>query len=122
MDDSIQAEIVEIPGELAELKRLSRTLFESKVNELFFLTIEEMKQRAKDKNASVIDLWLLKLVVNGSQNGDLKALQFLLDRVIGPLPTSVSKTAGKMDADSNLSWVQYIEKYGNEQIDDDDDE
>ena len=120
MDDSIQAEIVEIPGELKELKKLSRTLFESKVNELFFLTIDEMKERTKSKDASVIDIWLMKLVVNGSKEGDLKSLQFLLDRVIGPLPTSSSKSAGTIDASGNMNWVQYIEQYGSDELPEED--
>ena len=120
MDNSIASIQVEIPGELREIKKLSRNLFEAKVNELFFMSIDEMKENAAKPDASVIDIWLTKLVVNGAKAGDLKALQFLLDRIIGPIKTQVSAKQGYTDGQNNMHWVEYIESYGIEDINEQD--
>ena len=100
---------VNIPKELHDLKKLSRDLFEAKVNELFFITREELIAKIKDPKASVVDLWLTKLVIEGTKTGDLKALQFLLDRIIGPINSGVY-TATRIEG--HMSWVQYIEDRG----------
>jgi hypothetical protein len=118
MDNSITTEVV-IPDELKEIKKLSRNLFESKVNELFFMSIEEMKENAAKPDASVIDIWLTKLVVNGAKAGDLKSLQFLLDRIIGPIKTQISAKQGFTDGNQNTHWVEYIETYGTDDFDED---
>jgi hypothetical protein len=101
------AKTVDIPKELHDLKYLSRQLFEAKVNELFFMTREQMLRKIKDGKASVIDLWLTKLVLEGAKTGDLKSLQFLLERIIGP----VNRTTTTI-VDGHMSWVQYIEEHG----------
>jgi hypothetical protein len=101
-----KVEPIDIPAELKELKTLSRQLFEAKVNELFFMTKEELLEKVKDKKASIIDLWLTKLIVEGTKTGDLKGLQFLLDRIIGPVSNQTTIIQGHM------SWVQYIEEHG----------
>lgn len=106
--ETIRVEI-DIPEELEELKRLSRSLFEAKVNELFFLTRDQIMAKMDDPKASVVDVWLTKLVIEGAKTGDLKALQFLLDRIIGPI-----KDHSTTIVQGHMNWVDYIEESGHD--------
>jgi len=99
--------------ELKEIKRLTRDLFESKVNELFFLSPSEVMQMANNKQSSTIEVWLARIVVKAIDSGDIKSLQFLLDRIIGPVKTQTAQTYKSVDeGGTNLTWVEYIESYG----------
>lgn len=107
------ADGIDIPKELQELKTLSRTLFDAKVNELFFTSIEDLKKKAEDKKASAIDGWLARIALKGARTGDVKALQFLIDRTIGPIKEQ------KTIIEGHMSWVQYIEETGVDDFEED---
>ena len=98
-----------ISREIVELRRLSRQLFEAKVNELFFITKDELIEKIEDPSASVIDLWLARSIADGIESGDIKTLQFLLDRTIGPSQKEAVNLPHIMTHDM---WVEYIEDQG----------
>ena len=55
----------------------------------------------------------------GIKQGDLKSLQFLLDRIIGPIKTKTRAFGESTDSQGNTHWVEYIETYGVDEFSED---
>lgn len=68
---------------IASLTQLETTKLISKYARM---TREELEKAVREKNASVLELYIIAVFSKGIENGDPVRLSFLLDRAIGKVP------------------------------------
>lgn len=71
------------------IKRLTNTQIEEIGSQLLTGTRAQFAALAADPEAPMLQQWMAKVILNGSQKSDYKALASILDRVAGKVKQSV---------------------------------
>jgi hypothetical protein len=99
-----------IPEELKDLKRVSRSFFDAKVNEFMFLTKAQLLEKLEDPTSSVIEIWIIRIMMMGMKTGDPRSLHWFLERIV-PKLNSNKTTSDSDDKPLNHSVVlEYIQE------------
>ena len=81
-----------IPKEVKEIRRLTTADYVLTVNKFLYADISEIKSYMNNPKATALELMVAKVVVKSIESGDQTRLQFLLDRLIGPVKQKVEHT------------------------------
>jgi hypothetical protein len=74
------------PQELKELKTLNRSKFEALVNEVIYLSVDELQKIPLDKTANGIKVMLASVLIKAINTGDNRRADFFINRLIGKVP------------------------------------
>lgn len=75
-----------IPSEIKAASSLTIAEARAKLNEFLAVPIPELELIMKDPTRPAIDLWVCRIVLLGIKEGDERRLDFMLSRLIGPIP------------------------------------
>lgn len=89
------------PLELKKASQLTIATARAKLNEFLSLDIGELETILREKIRPAIDLWVARIVLIGIKDGDERRLDFMLSRLIGPIP----KEAPAVNINVNLDTM-----------------
>lgn len=75
-----------LPVEIKEASQLTIATARAKLNEFLAMSITDLETILKGRSRPAIDLWVCRIVLMGIKDGDERRLDFMLSRLIGPLP------------------------------------
>ena len=78
-----------MPVELIMMKQLSKDGVKTLLNKFLDWPLSELQAYLKDNSNPVLEYYIAKLLYNGIVTGDVKALSFLFDRLIGKVVDKV---------------------------------
>lgn len=78
-----------LPPDVQEAKQLSRHEFARAINKFFYLTRDQLTEKLKDPELSMVDLMVGSIVARAAKDQDVVRAQFLLDRAIGRVQESI---------------------------------
>lgn len=79
-----------LPADVIKMKELSRQEFAKAINKFFYLTRNELDEKLKEPELTMIDIMVGSMVARASKEQDVVRAQFLLDRAIGKVQESIS--------------------------------
>lgn len=78
-----------LPADVKEAKQLTSHEFTRAVNKFFYLKRDEITEKLKDPELTMIDLMVGSMVERAAKEQDVVRAQFLLDRSIGRVRESI---------------------------------
>lgn len=78
-----------LPEDIKEARKLNKEEIERLLNSYLGLTQEELKSKLQDPKTPTLELLMARIVVEAIKKGDERRLDFLLNRLIGPVPKSL---------------------------------
>ena len=78
------------PDFVKVVQQYSREFIECKIAEFMQRSMEDIKLISKNPNAQAIDAFLARIFLMGISLGDHQRLNFLFDRTIGKVPSTLS--------------------------------
>lgn len=93
-----------IPQEIKDAQKLTQTRFVILVNKYLNMNREELGLAAQDAKTTTLELIVLKVIQQAIARGDQIRLTFILDRLIGKVPTIV-------DLDVNPATIETIKDF-----------
>lgn len=78
-----------LPPDVREAKQLTSHEFTRAVNKFFYLKRDEITEKLKDPELTMIDLMVGSMVARAAKDQDVIRAQFLLDRSIGKVRESI---------------------------------
>ena len=82
-----------LPDDLKRARALLKEDFERCAHQLLQMTHQQLDELLKDKTSNLLQLMVAGIMGKAISQGDQVRLNFLLDRIIGPLPKSVELSA-----------------------------
>lgn len=84
-----------LPEEIKEARRLNKAEFERILNQYIHMPLEDIKTRASDPTTPALEVLVAKILAEGIKRGDEKRLNFIVDRLVGPVKRKVSLDGGE---------------------------
>lgn len=81
-----------LPPEVLEARKYTRSQVELSLSRLLGKTREELQSISRDPLASALDLTVVSILSKAIQQGDSHRLDFLLNRIIGPVKAEIDLT------------------------------
>lgn len=78
-----------VPEDLRIARKLNQCEIERCLNELLYLTKEELKRRYADPGTPAIERMMIQLVRSSMWGGDYRRIDFILGRIVGKVDTKV---------------------------------
>lgn len=78
-----------LPDDIKEARAMNQVEVARTLDRFLNLTREQLRARLADSSASALDHLIGSIIVKGIHHGDQRRLDFLLDRIIGKVPTQV---------------------------------
>ena len=77
-----------LPEEVREGRRLTAESFQKLIDKCYYLSLDELKERAQDGSLHAIERMVIKIIIK-SEEGSLSHGSFLIERMIGPIPKEI---------------------------------
>jgi len=85
-------------------RKLTQSRFAELASTCLNLTKEQLAQKIQDPKTTALDLMIMKVIQHSINKGDQMRLSFILDRLIGKVPTIV-------DLDVNPATIETIKEF-----------
>jgi len=73
------------PEDIKRASKLTRTVFEAKLNRFLFMNNEELKTVLEDKEAPILDQIVGRILLRAVKDGDHTRFDFILNRLLGKI-------------------------------------
>lgn len=103
-----------VPADLRKARVMNRNEFTRITNELLEKSGDELNAILIDKNTTSLKLIVCKIIVMAVTKGDYQRLNFLLDRIIGPVPKALAVAIEPPSPNQGQSRVIMLPRNGRE--------
>jgi hypothetical protein len=82
-----------LPPEVKEIRLLTSQKITEMISKFIAATPEEIKAIATSPAATVLEIYIAKILMKGSNDGDTHRLDFLFNRVVGPVRQKIDHSS-----------------------------
>lgn len=72
-----------MPEEVKKLRKLNRTAFEIMLDELMYMSVEQLNAISKDPKTPIVKMAMAAILAKSIQHGDYRRFGYLLEQMIG---------------------------------------
>lgn len=101
-----------IPDDIRMANELTKNEFIRVVNKYLYLTKEQIQAELKNSETPALNLMIIGLISKAVSEGDQHRLNFLLDRLLGKVPTPIQTTVDPLLIDA----LKKLEGKSNEEL------
>jgi hypothetical protein len=98
-----------LPADLKAARQMNRVALERLLNEILYLTKEELKERFKDPETPAVERMVIQLVRSACWGGNYLKIGFLIKQLC-PAPPAGSEPAGAAGARTFVDLIREAEK------------
>lgn len=84
-----------LPEDIKQARKLNKIELERILNEYLYMTLKEIQVKANHAETPALEVFVAKIIGEGIKKGDHFRLNFLFDRVIGPIKAKLSVDGGE---------------------------
>lgn len=82
-----------VPADIKAMREFNASEFERVFNKFIFMNQDELTAATKRKDFNVLEMMVLSIMQKAVKEGDQKRMNFLLDRMVGPVVRKVDHTS-----------------------------
>lgn len=98
------------PADLQQAKQLNKIEVERLLNKYCYMSLPLLKSALNDDTRPMIDICVIRILIEAAKKGDYQRLGFIFDRLIGKVTTEID-----VKGNLHLNLVDFIAMYEQEE-------